>query len=132
MANIRTIGLTGLAPAGAAQPAERRRGRGTHERGEGRELETAEIAIKAAQRLARRLCTCKAPVTIPSETPLAAGFAAADLDGTWQPWGSFGCERCKGSGYKGRVGIYQVMPISEEIQRIIMRGGNAIEIAEQA
>ena len=92
----------------------------------------SSVILITAQRLARRLCTCKAPVTIPRETLLAAGFAAEDLDGTWQPWGPFGCERCKGSGYKGRVGIYQVMPISEEIQRIIMRGGNAIEIAEQA
>ena len=92
----------------------------------------SSVILITAQRLARRLCTCKAPVTIPREALVAAGFATKDLDGTWQAWGPFGCERCKGSGYKGRVGIYQVMPIAEEIQRIIMRGGNAIEIAEQA
>jgi type IV pilus assembly protein PilB len=62
----------------------------------------------------------------------SAGFTAAELDGSWVPYKSVGCERCKGSGYKGRVGIYEVMPISEEIQRIILRGGSSLEIAQQA
>jgi type IV pilus assembly protein PilB len=75
---------------------------------------------------------CKAPANIPPEGLLSAGFREDDLDGAWQPYGPVGCERCKGSGYKGRVGIYQVMPISDEIRRIIMRGGNAIELADQA
>lgn len=66
------------------------------------------------------------------EALVQAGFSEADLDGSWVPYGPNGCDRCKGSGYKGRVGIYQVMPISEEIQRIIMTGGNSMDIAAQA
>jgi type IV pilus assembly protein PilB len=92
----------------------------------------SSVILITAQRLARRLCVCKAPVNIPAEGLLSAGFREDDLDGTWQPFGPVGCERCKGSGYKGRIGIYQVMPISDEIRRIIMRGGNAIELADQA
>ena len=63
---------------------------------------------------------------------LRAGFTEEDLDGSWQPYMHVGCELCKGSGDKGRVGIYQVMPISEEMTRIIMKSGNAIDIADQA
>ncbi|WP_417069600.1 type IV-A pilus assembly ATPase PilB [Niveibacterium terrae] len=141
--------------------------------GEIRDLETAEIAIKAAQtghmvlstlhtndapttlerlknmgvapfniassvimitaqRLARRLCTCKKPVDIPIEALISAGFTDEDLDGSWQPYGPVGCDRCKGSGYKGRVGIYQVMPIGEEIAHIIMTNGNSLDIAAEA
>ncbi len=85
-----------------------------------------------AQRLARRLCTGKQPVDIPIEALVSAGVAEEDLDGSWQPYGPKGCERCKGSGYKGRLGIYQVMPISEEIARIIMTNGNSMDIAAQA
>ena len=66
------------------------------------------------------------------EALLSAGFTHEDLDGSWQPYGPKGCERCKGSGYKGRLGIYQVMPISEEIARIIMTNGNSMDIAAQA
>ena len=65
-------------------------------------------------------------------TLLNAGFTEADIDGTWTLYGPGGCDRCKGSGYKGRVGIYQVMPVSEEIQRIILAGGNSLDIAAQA
>ncbi|MBZ0124961.1 MAG: type IV-A pilus assembly ATPase PilB [Rhodocyclaceae bacterium] len=141
--------------------------------GEIRDLETAEIAIKAAQtghlvlstlhtndapttlermknmgiapfniassvimitaqRLARRLCSCKKPISIPMEALLQAGFHEHEIDGSWQLYGPNGCDKCKGSGYKGRVGIYQVMPVSEEIQRIIMTNGNSMDIAEQA
>ncbi|MBL8446904.1 MAG: type IV-A pilus assembly ATPase PilB [Zoogloeaceae bacterium] len=92
----------------------------------------SSVIMITAQRLARRLCTCKQPVDIPIEALLEAGFNEADLDGSWQPYGPVGCERCKGSGYKGRVGIYQVMPISEEIAHIIMTNGNSLEIAAQA
>ena len=63
---------------------------------------------------------------------LQAGFKPEDLDGSWKPYGPVGCERCAGTGYKGRVGIYEVMPISEEIQRIILADGSALEIAKQA
>ncbi len=130
--------------------------------GEIRDLETADISIKAAQtghmvfstrlmnmgvptfniassvilitaqRLARKLCTCKEPMQIPDEALLEAGFKEDALDGSWTPYHAVGCDKCKGSGYKGRVGIYQVMPITEEIQRIILAGGNALEIADQA
>ncbi len=92
----------------------------------------SSVILITAQRLARRLCTCKQPVDIPIEALLQAGFSAEELNGSWQPYGPVGCDRCKGSGYKGRVGIYQVMPISEEIAHIIMTNGNSMDIAEQA
>ena len=92
----------------------------------------SSVIMITAQRLARRLCTCKKPVNLPIESLLQAGFHEDELDGSWQPYGPVGCDRCKGSGYKGRVGIYQVMPISEEIARIIMTGGNSMDIAAQA
>ena len=92
----------------------------------------SSVLMITAQRLARRLCTCKQPVDIPIEALLSAGFTHEDLDGSWQPYGPKGCDRCKGSGYKGRLGIYQVMPISEEIARIIMTNGNSMDIAAQA
>ena len=92
----------------------------------------SSIQLITAQRLARRLCSCKQPMTIPHEALINAGFKEEELDGSWQLYGPVGCERCKGSGYKGRVGIYQVMPISEEMQRLIMSGANAIDLAQQA
>ena len=140
--------------------------------GEIRDLETAEIAIKAAQtghmvlstlhtndapstltrlanmgvspfniasavnliiaqRLARRLCThCKKPIDIPKHALLKAGFKEEDLGGLVIQ-GAVGCDACNG-GYKGRVGIYQVMPVSPAIGEIIMRGGNQLDIQKQA
>lgn len=92
----------------------------------------SSVILITAQRLARRLCSCKRPVDIPVEALLQAGFKAEDLDGSWQPYGPVGCERCNQSGYKGRVGIHQVMPISEEIVRVIMANGNSIDISKQA
>ena len=92
----------------------------------------SSVILITAQRLARRLCSCKRPVDLPSEVLLQAGFTDEDLDGTWQPFTHGGCDLCKGTGYKGRVGIYQVMPISDDINRIIMTNGNAIDIADQA
>jgi type IV pilus assembly protein PilB len=92
----------------------------------------SSVILITAQRLARRLCGCKKPINIPTEALLRAGFTEEDLDGTWQPYGHIGCELCKGTGYKGRVGIYQVMPISDEMSRIIMKNGTAIDIADQA
>jgi type IV pilus assembly protein PilB len=92
----------------------------------------SSVILITAQRLARRLCSCKRPLELPRDTLLDAGYRDEEIDGSWQPYGPVGCEACKGSGYKGRVGIYQVMPISEEMNRIIMRGGNAIDIADQA
>ncbi len=92
----------------------------------------SSVILITAQRLARRLCSCKRPEDIPVEALVDAGFTDEELNGTWRPLGPVGCERCKGSGYKGRVGVYQVMSISDEMRRLIMRGGNALEIADQA
>ena len=92
----------------------------------------SSVILITAQRLARRLCpSCKAPKDIPRETLLESGFEESELDGSWTPYHPMGCSNCN-NGYKGRVGIYQVLPISEEIQRIILRDGSALEIAEQA
>ncbi len=90
------------------------------------------VIMITAQRLGRRLCTCKDQVVVDNDVLLRAGYGEADLDGSWRPFRPVGCERCTGSGYKGRVGIYQVMPITEEIQRLILTGGNAMDIAAQA
>jgi len=92
----------------------------------------SSVILITAQRLARRLCSCKKPVDIPSEALLAAGFTADQLDGSWRPYGPVGCEICGGTGYKGRVGIYQVMPITDAMTRIILKGGNEADIADQA
>lgn len=92
----------------------------------------SSILLITAQRLARRLCTCKKPIDVPHQTLLEAGFTAADLDGSWTLFGPGECERCKGTGYKGRVGIYQVMPISEAMQRLIMSGAGEMDLAQQA
>ncbi|MES2360534.1 MAG: type IV-A pilus assembly ATPase PilB [Pseudomonadota bacterium] len=92
----------------------------------------SSVILITAQRLARRLCpNCKKPADIPRETLLEAGFKEDDVDGSWTPYRPVGCSMCT-NGYKGRVGIYQVMPITEEIQRIILRDGSALEIAAQA
>ena len=141
--------------------------------GEIRDLETAEIAIKAAQtghmvmstlhtndapqtltrlmnmgvpayniagsvnliiaqRLARRLCNnCKQPVDVPQAALLEEGFAEEDVKAGLKLYGPVGCDQCTG-GYKGRLGIYQVMPVSAAIGRIIMEGGSALQIADQA
>jgi type IV pilus assembly protein PilB len=92
----------------------------------------SSIQLITAQRLARRLCNCKKPMTVPNQALLDAGFKEGDLDGSWTLYGPGGCERCKGTGYKGRVGIYQVMPVSEAMQRLIMSGANALDLANQA
>ena len=92
----------------------------------------SSVILITAQRLARRLCpNCKSPADIPRETLLDAGFKEHDVDGSWTPYRPVGCSMCT-NGYKGRVGIYQVMPITDEIQRIVLRDGNAPEIAAQA
>ncbi len=92
----------------------------------------SSVILITAQRLARKLCSCKKPEDIPEEALLRAGFKEEDLDGTWHPFGPVGCDLCKNTGYKGRVGIYQVMPITDEMSRIIMKNGSAIDIADQA
>jgi len=92
----------------------------------------SSVILITAQRLARRLCTCKRPIEISKQILLEAGFEEAALDGSWTPYHPVGCERCGGSGYKGRVGIYQLMPITEEIERIILAHGSSIDIENQA
>ena len=141
--------------------------------GEIRDLETAEIAIKAAQtghlvlstlhtndapktltrlvdmgvkpyaiassvqliiaqRLARKLCdSCKDLRDIPSEALLQEGFTQEEVSAGLKIYGPVGCKLCN-EGYKGRLGIFQVLPITEAIERIIMEGGNSQEIADQA
>ena len=92
----------------------------------------ASVLLITAQRLARKLCeNCKAPADYPREAMLKAGFKPEDLDGNWKPFRAVGCSMCN-NGYKGRVGIYQVMPITEEIQKIILGSGSSMDIAEQA
>lgn len=92
----------------------------------------SSVNLITAQRLARRLCSCKRPADIPVEALLEAGFTEEDLEGGWQAYAPLGCELCNGQGYKGRVGIYQVMPLSEDMRRIIMKGGDAIDVVERA
>ena len=92
----------------------------------------SSILLITAQRLVRRLCTCKQPVDVPVDTLLNAGFTREDLDGSWVLYGPGGCDRCKGGGYKGRVGVYQVMPVTEQIQRMIMSSATSLDIAKQA
>jgi len=93
----------------------------------------SSVILITAQRLGRKLCThCKKPKDIPPEALVRAGFSEEELDGSWQPFGAVGCEHCKGTGYKGRVGVYQVMPISDDMRLLIMRNGNAYDIAELA
>jgi type IV pilus assembly protein PilB len=89
------------------------------------------VTLIIAQRLGRRLCNkCKAPDSIPGPALVQEGFQKSDLK-SLRIYKAVGCNQCN-NGYKGRVGIYQVMPISEHMGRIIMSGGNALDIAKQA
>jgi len=92
----------------------------------------SSVIMITAQRLARRLCSCKEPADISEDVLIEAGMPEDELDGSWQPFRAVGCELCSGSGFKGRVGIYQVMPISEAIERIILSHGTSLEIEAQA
>ena len=90
------------------------------------------VSLIIAQRLARKLCDgCKAIKDVPDKALLAEGFTQADIDEGLQIYGPVGCKSCD-SGYKGRAGIFQVMPVSDATARIIMSGGNATDIADQA
>jgi type IV pilus assembly protein PilB len=92
----------------------------------------SSVILITAQRLARRLCpNCKQPADIPYENLIEAGFTEEEVDGSWTPYHPVGCSACN-NGYKGRVGVYQVMPISEDMQRIILADGSALDIAEQS
>jgi type IV pilus assembly protein PilB len=90
------------------------------------------VSLIIAQRLARRLCgSCKARVEVPEEALLKEGFSQEEIATGIQIFGPVGCTQCT-DGYKGRTGIYEVMPVSEEIGRIIMEGGNVMHIKQQA
>jgi type IV pilus assembly protein PilB len=90
------------------------------------------VSLIIAQRLARRLCdNCKETRDVPREALEKEGFEAEDLDAGITIFGPKGCKSCN-DGYKGRLGIFQVMEVSEAMGRIIMEGGNAIQIADQA
>lgn len=90
---------------------------------------TSSVSLVIAQRLARRLHDCKRPMDLPPQTLLDAGFTQEEIDAGLTIYEAVGCDSCN-EGYKGRVGIYQVMPMLEEIQKIILQGGNALQIAE--
>ncbi len=91
----------------------------------------SSVSLIIAQRLARRLCPhCKTRVDIPRPELIKEGFREDEIEGL-VIYAAGKCDQCT-NGYRGRVGIYQVMPISEEMGRIIMAGGNAIQIADQA
>jgi type IV pilus assembly protein PilB len=93
----------------------------------------SSVILITAQRLARKLCSsCKKPEDIPPEALVGAGFSEEDIDGSWQAFGPAGCSECRNTGYKGRLGIYEVMPISDEMRLLIMRSGTSLDIAEQA
>jgi type IV pilus assembly protein PilB len=90
------------------------------------------VSLIIAQRLARRLCnSCKAPVKVPREALLKEGFGEEEIENGLQIFHAVGCPNCT-DGYKGRTGIYEVMPVSEQIGRIIMGGGSVLDIKEQA
>jgi type IV pilus assembly protein PilB len=91
---------------------------------------TSSVTLVIAQRLARRLHDCKRPLSLPKHALLAEGFEERDLDSI-QLFEPVGCSGCN-DGYKGRIGVYQVMPLTEEIAKIILSGGNAMMIAEAA
>jgi type IV pilus assembly protein PilB len=90
------------------------------------------VSLIIAQRLARRLCSqCKQPMDIPKEALLKEGFQEADVASGLKIFTPKGCQNCT-DGYKGRVGIYQVLPVTESIGRIILSGGSAVDISDQA
>ncbi len=92
----------------------------------------SSVLLITAQRLVRRLCeNCKQPADYPREALIKAGFVEEDFDGSWKLYRAVGCSSCT-NGYRGRVGLYQVMPVTEAIQRIILAEGTAMDIAEQA
>ncbi len=93
---------------------------------------TSSVTLVIAQRLARRLCSnCKRLTNLPAHALLAEGFTQEQLDAGIQLYEAVGCDECT-EGYKGRTGIYQVMPMTDEISTIILAGGNALQIAEAA
>lgn len=94
----------------------------------------SSVNLIMAQRLLRRLCPeCKKPIRRPpDETLLEQGFTKEDLQKDWKMYGPVGCDTCRGRGYKGRAGIYELMPVTDAIQRVIMQNGTAVDIADIA
>ncbi len=94
----------------------------------------SSVNLIMAQRLVRRLCTCKQPIERPpAEALLKVGFTEEDLaKDDWQLYRQVGCDRCKGKGFKGRAGVYELMPVTEAMQKIIINNGTEVDIAEQA
>lgn len=88
------------------------------------------INLIVAQRLARRLCDCKTKLEIPKTALVEKGFTEEQVDSGLEVFGPKGCDKCGGGGYKGRVGIYEVMKITDEISKVIMEDGNSLQIAE--
>ena len=92
----------------------------------------SSILLITAQRLVRRLCeSCKVPADYPRASLLRAGYTEEMLDDTWRPYRAVGCSNCN-NGYRGRVGVYQVMPITDQMQQVILQQGNATDIAKCA
>ncbi|MBB3345444.1 type IV-A pilus assembly ATPase PilB [Luteimonas sp. RC10] len=92
----------------------------------------SSVTLVIAQRLARRLCPrCKQRVALPDHALLAEGFTEEQVRAGIEIYEPVGCDECT-NGYRGRVGVYQVMPMSEQIQTIVLQGGNAMQIAEAA
>ena len=94
----------------------------------------SSVNLIMAQRLVRRLCTCKQPIERPpAEALLKVGFTEEDLaKDDWQLYRQVGCDRCKGKGFKGRAGVYEIMPVTDAMQKIIINNGTEVDIAEQA
>ena len=92
---------------------------------------TSSVSLIIAQRLGRRLHECKRSLVLPDSALVAEGFSQGDAESGMQIFDAVGCSGCN-DGYKGRVGVYQVMPMLEEIQKVILTGGNALHIAEVA
>jgi type IV pilus assembly protein PilB len=94
---------------------------------------TSSVTLVIAQRLARRLHDCKKPMKhpLPPAALLKEGYTQDEIDQGITLYDPVGCDECT-EGYKGRVGIYQVMPMSEGVQEIILQGGNALDLARAA
>jgi type IV pilus assembly protein PilB len=92
----------------------------------------SSILLIIAQRLARRLCThCRTIDDVPRDVLIQEGFTEEEVNGGMKIYKAVGCDQCT-NGYKGRVGVYQVLPVTETMQRLILEGGNAMQMAEQA
>ena len=92
---------------------------------------TSSVSLVIAQRLLRRLHDCKREVHLPEHALLAEGFTADEVHAGLKVYEAVGCEDCT-EGYKGRAGVYQVMPMTDQIQQIVLGGGNVQQITEAA